>query len=107
MRPADCKTMTELRSEIDRLDRALVALLAERAAFIDRAAAIKAEVGLPARIEARVEEVVANVRAEALRHGLPCEQIETIWRSLIDWSIAREDKLLSQDATVSGAGKAP
>ena len=68
---ADCATMAELRAEIDRVDAALVALLAERAGYIDRAAELKAALGWPARIEARVEEVVANVRARAEARGLP------------------------------------
>ncbi len=97
--PADCATMTDLRVEIDRLDQALVALLAQRAAYIDRAAQIKSEVGLPARINVRVEEVVANVRSHAVEQGLPPDQIETLWRNLIDWSIAREETHLGKDAT--------
>jgi isochorismate pyruvate lyase len=44
--PAHCANMTELRAEIDRLDKDLVALLAQRTAYIDRAAQIKSGVGL-------------------------------------------------------------
>ena len=96
-RPAECTTMTEIRAEIDRLDEALVALFAERTAYIDRAAEIKTQALLPARIEARVEEVVANVRRHAVTHGLPPEKIEKLWRKLIDWSIAREEDRLGRD----------
>ena len=42
--------MADIRAEIDRIDAGLVRLLAERAAYIDRAAVIKAVAGLPARI---------------------------------------------------------
>lgn len=97
--PADCTTMTELRAEIDRLDGALVTLLAQRAAYIDRAAQIKAPLGLPARIGPRVEEVVANVRGHAVQQGLPADMIEKLWRNLIDWSIAREELHLGKDET--------
>ena len=96
-RPAECTTMADLRAEIDRLDAALVALFAERTAYIDRAAEIKTRVLLPARIEARVEEVVANVRRHAVTHGLPPDKIEKLWRKLIDWSIAREEDRLGRD----------
>jgi len=95
--PAECQTMAELRSEIDRLDSDLVALFAERTRYIDRAAEIKTGMGLPARIETRVEEVVANVRGHALAHGLPPDKIEKLWRKLIDWSIAREETTLGKD----------
>ena len=92
--PAECDTMADIRAEIDRLDSELVALFAQRARYIDRAAQVKAGIGLPARIDARVEEVVANVRRLALAQGLPPEGIETLWRGLIDWSITREERYL-------------
>ena len=95
--PADCTTMAELRAEIDRLDAELVALFAQRVGYIDRAAEIKSEVGLPARIGSRVEEVVRNVRHHAVAHGLPPDKLEKLWRKLIDWSIEREEDVLGKD----------
>jgi isochorismate pyruvate lyase len=83
--------MADIRAEIDRLDAELVALFAQRTAYIDRAAAIKEQVGLPARIEDRVEQVVENVRRHAVAHGLPPDKLEKLWRKLIDWSIEREE----------------
>ncbi|NEX47833.1 chorismate mutase [Pseudotabrizicola algicola] len=97
-KPAECETMAHIRAEIDRLDEDLVRLFAERAGYIDRAAEIKAEVDLPARIGSRVEEVVANVRRHALAHGLPPDLVEKLWRRLIDWSIAREENRLGPDS---------
>ena len=95
--PADCTTMAELRVEIDRLDAELVALFAARVGYIDRAAEIKSEVGMPARIGSRVEEVVANVRRHAADHGLPPDKLGKLWRKLIDWSIEREEDKLGKD----------
>ena len=97
-KPADCTTMTHIRTEIDRLDEELVRLFAERAGYIDRAAEIKAGADLPARIDARVEEVVSNVRRHATTHGLPPDLVEKLWRRLIDWSIAREESRLGPDS---------
>lgn len=96
--PAQCTTMAHVRAEIDRLDEDLVRLFAARAAYIDRAAAIKAEVDLPARIDERVEEVVQNVRRHAMAFGLPPDLVEKLWRRLIDWSIAREESRLGPDS---------
>ena len=96
--PEDCGSMAEIRAGIDALDRELVRLFAVRARFIDRAAAIKAGVDWPARIPARVEEVVANVRAHAAAEGLPPDLVEKLWRRLIDWSIAREENVLGPDS---------
>jgi isochorismate pyruvate lyase len=89
--------MAEIRAEIDRVDRELVRLFAERTGYIDRAAAIKGPLRMPARLAPRVEEVVANVRAEAALRGLPPDLVEKLWRRLIDWSIAREEGVLGPD----------
>lgn len=96
MKAAECKTMAEIRAEIDRLDAALVALFAERAGYIDRAAEIKGPLALPARIDSRVEEVVSNVGRHAKAAGLDPVLYEAIWRQVIDWSIAREEKVLGK-----------
>lgn len=97
-RPAECATMDDVRAEIDRLDMALIGLLAERAGYIDRAAQVKSGIGLPARIDDRVEQVVANVRAAAKTQGLAPDLAEGLWRQLIEWSIAREETVLGADA---------
>lgn len=87
-------SMVELRSAIDALDAKLVSLLAQRARLIDRAAELKPGEGLPARIEERVEAVVAHVRARAEAEDLEPELVEALWRLLIDWSIRREEAAL-------------
>ena len=96
MTPSECRTMADLRAEIDRIDGRLVALLAERAGYIDRAAEIKPALGLPARIDDRVEEVVDKVRIRAMAEGLDPDLAEALWRRLIDWSIAREERLFPE-----------
>ena len=90
--------MADIRAGIDQIDDDLVRLFAERAKYIDRAAEIKAEIDLPARITPRVEEVVTNVRAHAETYGLPPDLVEKLWRRLIDWSIAREENKLGPDS---------
>lgn len=89
--------MAPVRAEIDRLDRELVALLVARAACIDRAIAVKAAERLPARISPRVEEVVANVREAAAEGGLDVAFVEALWRQIIEWSIAREERALGSE----------
>ncbi|TMV07699.1 chorismate mutase [Ruegeria sediminis] len=95
--PQDCASMQELRTQIDRLDRQLIDMLATRAGYIDRAAELKPGEGLPARISARVEEVVQNVRAKAAATGMDPDLAERLWRILIDWSIAREERVLGAE----------
>ena len=91
-----CTTMPELRDQIDALDAEIVALLAERAAYIDRAITLKPALGWPARIPDRVEEVVGKVRGTAEAKGLDPDLAEALWRRLIDWSIAREERQMGR-----------
>ena len=95
--PAECTTMADIRAEIDRIDKALIDMFAARACYIDRAAEVKAGIGLPARITNRVEEVVSNVRAHAVTRGIDPDLAEKLWRKLIEWSIAREEDALGKD----------
>lgn len=97
MTPSQCNTMADVRAEIDRIDARLVGLLAERAAYIDRAAELKPALGLPARIDDRVEEVVEKVRARAIAEAFDPDLAEALWRQLIDWSIAREEAKIGPD----------
>ncbi|TKD21813.1 chorismate mutase [Rhodobacter capsulatus] len=94
--PSEITSMAELRAEIDALDLRLVALLADRARFIDRAAELKPAEGMPARIKARVEEVVNNARTAAEARGMDPELIEAMWRMMVEWSIAREERVLGK-----------
>ena len=94
--PADCQTMQDLRVQIDLLDAEIVAKLAVRAGYIDRAIQLKQIEQMPARVEDRVEQVVERVRARALVEGLDPALTEDLWRRLIEWSIAREERVLGQ-----------
>ena len=94
--PSEITSMAELRAEIDALDIRIVALLADRARLIDRAAELKPAEGMPARIAERVEEVVTNACAQAAARGLDPALIETIWRMMVEWSIAREERVLGK-----------
>jgi len=87
--PAACGSMEELRVAIDTLDARLVALLAVRQAYIERAAQLKTNRD-QVRDPVRVEDVVAKVIAEGQRAGLSAEIAEPVWRTLIEASIRHE-----------------
>jgi len=88
--PAEnCQTMSDIRREIDRLDRDLVALLAERLTYIDRAGVIK-NTRDTVRDEARIADVLAKVRAACEREGFPFAIAEPVWRALMEGCIAHE-----------------
>jgi isochorismate pyruvate lyase len=87
--PADCMTMAQVRQGVDALDRLLVTVLAERQRYMDAAARIKPD-RAAVRDEARIEDVVAKVRAAAREAGLSEEIAEPVWRTLIERCIAHE-----------------
>ena len=87
--PEACTRMAEVRAGVDALDRALVALLAERQRYMDAAARIKPDRGV-VRDAARIEDVVAKVLAAGAAAGLSPAIAEPVWRTLIDRCIAYE-----------------
>ena len=95
--PDACDTMAALRDQIDRIDRELLELLAERAGYIDRAIVLKRRDNIPARTTGRVAEVIANVREGANRRGLDPDLIERIRTELIEAAIEHETKALNSE----------
>ncbi len=87
--PQTCGSMNELRAAIDTLDARLVALLAVRQTYIERAAQLKTGRD-QVRDPDRIEEVVAGVTAGGKRPGLSAEIAEPVWRTLIEASIRHE-----------------
>ena len=92
IKPAkDCTTMTEVRAGVDSIDRKLVALIARRQAYMEAAARIKEDRDA-VYDSVRIEDVVAKVKAEAVKQGLSVEIAEPVWREMIKQSIAYEFK---------------
>ena len=87
--PEACASMAEVRQGVDALDRALVALLAERQRYMDAAARIKPDRSV-VHDDARIEDVVSKVLAVAGPAGLSPAIAEPVWRTLIDRCIAHE-----------------
>ncbi len=87
--PESCGSMGELRAAIDSLDRRLVAMLALRQRYIERAAVLKSS-RMAVRDEARIADVVAKVIAAGSEAGLSPAIAEAVWRTLIEASIAHE-----------------
>lgn len=82
MQVAACTSLDEVRLNIDRLDRQLVLLIAERGAYVLQAARFKksaAEVAAPHRLA----EVINQVRALAHEAGAEPRVVEATWRAMI------------------------
>jgi isochorismate pyruvate lyase len=87
--PKDCATMTDVRAGVDEIDRALVKLIARRQGYMDAAARIKPK-REHVRDEARIQQVLDNVRAEAEDAGLNWKIAEPVWRTMMEACIAYE-----------------
>jgi len=88
--PAEqCQSMAEVRAGVDATDRALMALLQQRFAYMRAAARIKAE-REAVRDDARKDQVIDAAKDDALRRGVPVGLVAEIWDSLVETSIAYE-----------------
>lgn len=89
VKPADCTDMAEVRQGVDALDRAIVALLAERFGYMDAAARIKPD-RAAVRDEARKAQVLANVARLAVERNIPAAVVANVYEQLVEGSIAYE-----------------
>ena len=75
-------TLDDVRAKIDLIDRGIVALIAERQQWVVAAGALKAD-EQAVRAPARVEQVIAKVRALAEDEGASPDVVESAYRALI------------------------
>jgi isochorismate pyruvate lyase len=87
--------MDEVRAEIDRIDGALVDLIAERFTYVDRAWKLKKSPD-EAIVPWRIQQVVDKVKTQAEASGLPPELAESLWRQMIGWFIQYEEERLRE-----------
>ena len=85
----ECSSLQEVRDNIDGMDRKIVALLAERGAYVRQAARFKkdaAEIPAPAR----VAQVMDKVNALAMELGANRWVVEQVYRAMTSAFIAVE-----------------
>jgi isochorismate pyruvate lyase len=78
----ECHSIDEVRSQIDRIDRQIVALLAERGGYVQQAARFKRNTD-EVRAPQRVEQVIAKVTALAAELGANPTVTEQVYRAMI------------------------
>lgn len=84
-----CGSIEAVRSNIDRVDRQIVMLLAQRGAYVRQAAAFKkspADVRAPQRVEQVIEKVVGLSKALGADPGVT----EQVYRAMISGFINAE-----------------
>jgi isochorismate pyruvate lyase len=86
-----CESLEQVRENIDRLDRQIVPLLAERAAYVEQAARFK---DTKAKVvdNDRIEAIILKVRHLAVEEGASPDLIENIYRAMINAFIIHESQ---------------
>jgi isochorismate pyruvate lyase len=87
--PDECQSLSEVRTEIDRIDREILALLGRRAGYVHAAARFKESEEAVAAPE-RQAAVFRTRREWALAEDLDPEFVERLYRELIAYFIERE-----------------
>ena len=95
-RPWECADMAQVRSQIDRIDEALVDLIAERFGYVDRAWQLKMNTPEGAVVPWRIQQVIDKVRVQAKDKGVSPDLCEALWRQMIGWFIQYEEEHLRQ-----------
>jgi chorismate mutase len=75
-----------MRARIDKLDRAILALLAARVELARRAARAKIALGRPVVDEARETTLLGERRQWAKEAGLPAEPVARVFSAIVDLS---------------------
>ncbi|MEN9919230.1 MAG: hypothetical protein RL662_1666 [Bacteroidota bacterium] len=93
MEITQCKSLDEVRANIDRIDSMLVDLIAKRSLYVNQAAKFKTnkqEVDAPQRVEQVIEKVKNLAEANNLNPSIA----EDIFRTMIRGFIEQEKKAL-------------
>ena len=84
-----CSSLDEVRGNIDRLDRQIVGLLAERGDYVKQAARFKKTTD-DVKAPQRVEQVIAKVVALSVELGALPAVTEAVYRAMISGFINAE-----------------
>lgn len=102
-RPWECADMAQVRAEIDRLDAALVDLIAERFGYVERAWQLKKNPA-DANVPWRIQQVIDKVKARAQEKGMPPEMVDMVgaqWRNMIGWFVQYEEEKLTKQLGIT------
>ena len=84
-----CDSLEQVRGQIDRLDRQIVSLIAERGAYVSQAAGFKKD-SAAVKAPQRVEQVIAKAHALAEELGANPDVTESVYRTMIAAFIQQE-----------------
>ena len=91
----ECSTIQEIRTEIDRIDRQVIALFGERFQYVQEIVRFKSN---EEEVEAkpRYDEVLKIRREWAKENGINPDVVETIYKTLMKYFIDEQMKMLKE-----------
>jgi len=89
MQIKECKSLDELREEIDKVDEEIVQLIAVRNNYIKQAAKFKHTVE-EIKADERIDDVLNRVRHKALTLGVSPNMVADLYRQMIDAMVETE-----------------
>lgn len=84
-----CNSLEEVRENIDRIDRNIIELIAERGVYVLQAALYKQDT-VSVQAPKRVEAVIEKVRNYAAEFGADPDMVEKLYREMIAAFIMKE-----------------
>lgn len=101
--------MAQVRAEIDRIDAALVDMIAERFGYVDRAWQLKKNTPEGATVPWRIQQVIDKVKQRARDRDLPPDIVDMVgaqWKNMIGWFVQYEEEQMRTTEDANGeAGK--
>lgn len=85
----ECKSIAEVRENIDSIDRKIVKLISERSEFVEQAAKFKKDTE-DVKAPKRVEAVIEKVRNIAYENDVNPDIVEEVYRTMISCFIKQE-----------------
>jgi isochorismate pyruvate lyase len=85
----ECRSLQEVRDEIDELDDRIVELIAKRNDYIKQAAKFKDTVE-EVKAPDRIDDVIQRMRRKALELDLSPNLIESLYRTMIEEMVETE-----------------
>jgi isochorismate pyruvate lyase len=102
--PKDCKTLAEVRTEIDSLDQSLINTISRRQEYVVAAARFKSS-GNEVHAPERQRQMMAARRLWAGTEGVDPDLIESLFRTMVDHFVSAELTILSERENQKADGK--
>jgi len=85
----ECRSLEEVRKEIDTIDEAIVELIAKRNDYIKQAAKFKESID-EVKSSERIDYIMQRVRAKAIELNMNPNMIEELFKIMIDEMVETE-----------------